>query len=171
MQRDSAPVLGIAPPRCLSDCKPLSSPRFAHPVTLSSTEAEYYALTEAAKETKWNQSLLNELKYTGPDVCPTTLYRDNTRSLTLSENLEYYRRAKHIDVRQHYIRQEVANGSIKLSCVPTDQMAADGLTKTLPGPKHQAFIIATLHGRLGTQAQIRVLMAPAVFRVKIRTGL
>lgn len=75
-----------------------------HAVTLSSTEAEYYALTEAAKEAKWHQILLDELKYAGTDVHPTILYGDNTGSLALAENPEHHRRAKHIDVRQHYIR-------------------------------------------------------------------
>jgi hypothetical protein len=111
-----------------------------HAVTLSSTEAEYYALTEAAKEAKWHQALLDEIKYTGTDAHPTLLYGDNTGSLALAENPEHHGRAKHIDVRQHYIRQEVENGSIELSYVPTDQMAADGFTKPLPGPKHQEFI-------------------------------
>ena len=84
--------------------------------------------------------LLDELKYTGTDVHPAMIYSDNTRSLALSENPEHHSRAKHIDIKQHYIRQEVANGSIELSYVPTEKMVADGLTKPLSGPKHQAFI-------------------------------
>ena len=107
-------------------------------VTLSSTEAEYYALSEAAKETKWHQLLLEELKY--HEFKPTLIYGDNTGSLSLAENPEHHARAKHIDVRQHFIRQEVENGSITLSYIPTAQMKADGLTKPLPGPKHQEFI-------------------------------
>ena len=111
-----------------------------HAVTLSSTEAEYYALTEAAKEAKWHQILLKELQYNGYDARPVTLYGDNTGSLSLAENPEHHGRAKHIDVRMHYIRQEVENGSVELAYVPTDEMAADGFTKPLPGAKHQAFI-------------------------------
>jgi hypothetical protein len=67
-----------------------------HTVTLSSTEAEYYALTEAAKEAKWHQTFLDELKYTSPDVHPTVIYRDNTRALDLAENPAYHGCAKHI---------------------------------------------------------------------------
>jgi hypothetical protein len=103
-------------------------------------EAEYYALTEAAKEAKWHQALLDEIQYTGTGVHPTIIHGDNTGSLALAENPEHHGRAKHIDVRLHYIRQEVENGSIELSYVPTNQMAADGFTKPLLGPKHQAFI-------------------------------
>lgn len=86
-----------------------------HAVTLSSTEAEYYSPTEAAKEAKWHQTLLDELQYTGADIHATLLYGDNTGSLDLAENPERHSRSKHIDVRQHYIRQEVENGSIELA--------------------------------------------------------
>lgn len=64
------------------------------------------------------------------------LHSGNTSLLALAENLEHYSRAKHIDVRQHYIRQEVGNSSIEPSYVPTNQIVADGLTKPLLGPKH-----------------------------------
>ena len=111
-----------------------------HAVTLSSTEVEYYALTEAAKEAKWHQTFLKELRYSGADAKPTMLYGDNTGSLSLAENPEHHSRAKHIDVRQHYIRQEVQEGSIELAYMPTDQMAVDGLTKPLSRIKHEAFI-------------------------------
>ena len=111
-----------------------------HVVTLSSTEAEYYALTDAAKEAKWHQAFLDEIGYVGTDVHPATIHRDNTGALDLAENPEHHGRAKHIDIRMHYIRQEVENGSIQLSYVPTADMVADGLTKPLVGVKHQKFI-------------------------------
>ena len=109
-------------------------------VTLSSTEAEYYALSETAKEAKWHQNLLDQLGYTGSDVHPVTLFGDNTGALSLAENPEHHRRAKHIDIRQHFIRQEVQNGSIQLAYVPTSKMAADGLTKPLNSVRHLAFL-------------------------------
>jgi hypothetical protein len=109
-------------------------------VTLSSTEAEYYALTDAAKEAKWHQAFLDEIKYVGTDVHPVLIHGDNTGALALAENPEHHGRAKHIDIRMHYIRQEVENGSIQLGYVPTVDMVADGLTKPLVGVKHQKFI-------------------------------
>ena len=78
-----------------------------HAITLSSTEAEYYALTEAAKEAIWLQSLLFELGYKGKDLSPILIHGDNTGSLDLAENPEHHQRAKHINIRMHYIRQEV----------------------------------------------------------------
>ena len=105
-------------------------------VTLSSTEAEYYALTEAAKEGKWHQAFLEEIGYSGIDVRPIMLHKDNTRALSLAKNPEHHGRAKHIDIRMYYIRQEVQNGSIQLGYVATRKMVADRLTKPLPRPKH-----------------------------------
>ena len=74
-----------------------------HAVTLSSTEAEYYALTEAAKEAIWLQNLLTELNYKGDDIKPLTIHGDNTGSLALAENPEHHHRAKHIDIRAYFI--------------------------------------------------------------------
>jgi len=68
-------------------------------VTLSSTEAEYYTLSETAKEAKWHQNLLDQLGYSGPNVHPVTIFGGNTGALSLAKNLEHYRRAKRIDIR------------------------------------------------------------------------
>ena len=59
-------------------------------VTLSSTEAEYYALTNAAKEAAFLRRFLTGLKYTGQDIKPTILHGDNQGSLALSENPEHH---------------------------------------------------------------------------------
>ena len=88
-----------------------------HAVTLSSIEAEYYALTEAAKEANWIQTFLDEIGYVGTDVHPVTIHGDNTRALGPAENPEHHGRAKHIDIRMHYIRQEVENSFIQLNYV------------------------------------------------------
>ena len=61
-----------------------------HAVTLSSTEAEYYALTEAAKEAIWLQALLKELRYNSDDLRPVLILGDNTDALALAENPELY---------------------------------------------------------------------------------
>ena len=47
---------------------------------------------------------------------------------------------KHIDIHQHWLRQEVANGNINIKWVSTNDMIADGLTKALPGQKHAEFL-------------------------------
>ena len=111
-----------------------------HAVTLSSTKAEYYALTEAAKEAIWLQTLLTELGYSGDDIKPLLVYRDNTGSLAIAENPEHHQWAKHINIRAHFIYQCIENSSVELSYIPTDQIVADGFTKPLTNAKHRMFI-------------------------------
>jgi len=109
-------------------------------IALSSTESEYYGLTDAAKEAIWLQSLLKDLKYENDDVKPVKILGDNQGSLALSENPEYHQRTKHIDIKYHFIRHQIAKGKIKVSYIETAKMPADGLTKPLSTAKHSLYI-------------------------------
>ena len=109
-------------------------------VTLSSTESEYYGLTNASKEAKWLHTLLAELDYTETDAVSILIYGDNQASLAWSENPEHHQRSKHVDIQWHYIRQAVANLSVKLSYISTKEMIADGLTKPLTTARHHIFV-------------------------------
>jgi hypothetical protein len=108
-------------------------------VTLSSTESEYYGLSNAAREAAWLRLLLKELNYEGGDVKPTLIYGDNQGSLALAENPEFHQRTKHVDIQYHYIRQQVEEGNVQLAYKKTADMVADGMTKPLNGPKHAIF--------------------------------
>ena len=99
-------------------------------VTLSTAEAEYVATTHAAKEAIWLRRLIFKL-FMLP-TSPTTLYCDNQAAIKLANDDNYHARTKHIDIRYHFIRQVVADGVIMLIYCPTDDMAADFLTKPLP---------------------------------------
>ena len=109
-------------------------------VAQSSTEAEYIAMSELAKEGAWIRYLLEGLNYKGSDLNPITLLGDNQGSLALAENPTFHRGSKHIAVRYHLIRQEVEEGRLHLAYIPTDHMPADGLTKVLKAPVHGRFI-------------------------------
>jgi hypothetical protein len=104
-------------------------------VALSSTEAEYMAVTQAAKEALWWRAFMTSLGC--PTLSPSTLYSDNLGCIALSKNPEYHSRTKHIDVKHHFVRQCVENGSLTLAFVGTTEMAADMLTKALSRDKHQ----------------------------------
>ena len=47
----------------------------------------------------------------------------------------YHKRSKHIDVRLHFVRDEIDKGVVKVSRVSTEENAADMLTKALPAAK------------------------------------
>ena len=99
-------------------------------VTLSTAEAEYVATTHAAKEAIWLRRLIFELFPISPS--PTTLYCDNQAAIKLAIEDNYHARTKHIDIRFHFIRQVISDGTLTLTYCPTDDMTADILTKSLP---------------------------------------
>ena len=108
-------------------------------VSLSTTESEYVAVTHASKEVLWLRSLITQLF----DVIlePTTIFSDNQSAIMLTKDHQYHPRTKHIDIRFHFIRWIIENGSIHLIYCPTDDMLADTLTKALPSPKVRHFVV------------------------------
>ena len=109
-------------------------------VALSTTEAEYMALTQATKEGIWIRRLLEEIGI-GSDLLsgPTIIRTDNQGSIALAKNPIYHARTKHIDIRYHFIREKVEDGEVELSFCRTDDMTADVLTKGLSKEKHWRF--------------------------------
>ena len=101
-------------------------------VALSSTEAEYMALTEAAKEATWLRRLFDEL---GFQQKSTIIHEDNQSCIALAKNPVHHARSKHIDIQHHFIRDKVNSEEIKLVYTPTEEMVADVMTKALPAPK------------------------------------
>lgn len=96
---------------------------------LSTTEAEYMAITEAFKEAKWLGGLVREfgLNYGAPEV-----HSDSQSAIHLSKNQNvFHRRTKHIDVKYHYIRTTIAKGKVVLKKVGTADNPSDMLTKPL----------------------------------------
>ena len=104
-------------------------------VSLSTTESEYIALAEAAREATWLRNLLKDLGFAQPK--PTVIFGDNSGSLAIAKNPQYHKRTKHFDIRHHYIRQKVRENEIEVTYCPTSEMTADIFTKPLPKPKHQ----------------------------------
>ena len=100
-------------------------------VALSTSEAEYVALSLATQEVVWLRKLLiTDLKAASQQ--PTTLMEDNQGAIAIARNPVAHARTKHIDIRYHYIREAMQNGIVNLCYCPTEVMIADILTKPLP---------------------------------------
>ena len=99
-------------------------------VALSSTEAEYMAISEVTKEVMWMRSILTELKQ--KVVTPIIIYVDNQSAITISANDTAHHRTKHIDVRHHFIRDAIKDKIINLQYIKTQEQLADIFTKALP---------------------------------------
>ena len=106
---------------------------------LSSTEAEYVALSEASREACWLRNLYTELPVgLLQEDMPTLIRGDNDGSIAMARNPQFHKRSKHIqvDVRWHWIRELVEDSTITVDSCRDPEQPADILTKALPRPKH-----------------------------------
>ena len=101
-------------------------------VALSTTESEYMAVAEAAKEALWLTCLVKKL---GIQQGGVLLHCDSQNAIYLAKNQMYHARTKHIDVRFHKIRELVSSGELLLEKVHTSENAADMLTKPVTTDK------------------------------------
>uniref|UniRef100_A0A2N9GFK1 CCHC-type domain-containing protein n=1 Tax=Fagus sylvatica TaxID=28930 RepID=A0A2N9GFK1_FAGSY len=101
-------------------------------VAMSTTEAEYMAVAEAAKEVLWLKGLVKELSLNQGGV---QMHCDSQSVIYLAENQVYHAKTKHIDVRFHKIRELIVTGDIVLEKVHTSENAADMLTKPVTTAK------------------------------------
>jgi hypothetical protein len=85
-------------------------------VAMSTTEAEYMAAAEAAKEALWLTGLVKEL---GIQQGGVPLYCDSQSAIYLAKNQVYHARTKHIDVRFHKIRELVTTSELLLEKIHT----------------------------------------------------
>ena len=92
-------------------------------VATSSVKAEYIASSNATKEAIWLHTLLTELDF--PPATATIVHANNQGCIAHS-------RAKHIDIRHHFIHERVERGEVDLHYVSTKDMLADIFTKALP---------------------------------------
>lgn len=106
-------------------------------IALSSTEAEYVALSTASKEVVYLRRFLEELGFNQLVDEPTELFGDNISAQKLAKNPVFHNRTKHIDIQAHYVREVYEKGLVVLKFVPTDKMTADIFTKNLKKVKHQ----------------------------------
>jgi hypothetical protein len=112
-------------------------------VALSSTEAEYMALSDCSRQATWIQTLLEEL---GITIGTIPICGDNQGSIFIGSNPVQEKRSKHIDIRYHYVRQCIEDGKVSLYFVEGAENPADMLTKNLGHIKFLKF-----RGQLGIE--------------------
>jgi hypothetical protein len=109
-------------------------------VTLSTTEAEYAALTEAIRKANSIRQLLVELGVSVSEPIP--IHEDNISTISLANNHTNHKRSKHVDVRNHYCREQAAMGHGAIRYISTEAQAADSPTKPL-GPQKWKAVLGT----------------------------
>ncbi|GJX15355.1 retrovirus-related pol polyprotein from transposon TNT 1-94 [Tanacetum coccineum] len=98
-------------------------------IAISSTEAEYIALSGFCAQISWMRSQLTDYSFPFNKI---PLYCDNKSVISLCCNNVQHSRAKNIDVRYHFIKEQVENRIVKLYLVRTEYQLADIFTKPLP---------------------------------------
>lgn len=98
-------------------------------ISLSSTEAEYYALAEAICETKWLRNLLSEMGIECANA--TTIFEDNQSCIRAAENPRTRKRMKHIDIKYKFIHDAIEKKEINIEYIPSSEQIADIMTKSL----------------------------------------
>ena len=105
-------------------------------VALSSTEAEYMALSDCSRQAVWIKSIFDEL---GMPIGTVPIAGDNQGSIFISSNPIQERRSKHIDIRYHYVRDCIEEKKVAIFFVDGALNPADLFTKNLGETKFTAF--------------------------------
>jgi hypothetical protein len=102
----------------------------------SSCEAEYIAAAHCAKQAIWLRQLLREI---GCDQLKATIIKcDNQGAIRVALNTDgVHERSKHIDLKHHFVRDRVEDGTLILEYVPTELQVADVITKALSRGKFE----------------------------------
>lgn len=106
-------------------------------VSLSSTEAEFIALSDACKEAIWIRQLLEDMKI--HQNSPTVIFEDNQSCIRLIKDQKLSNRTKHIDTKIHFVKDHVDQNHIVCTYCPSEEMIADMLTKPLCSSKIEKF--------------------------------
>ena len=101
-------------------------------VTLSSSEADYVAVSAVAQENAYLRALLSG--FDRSPLGPTCVWEDNPACILRSENPVNRDRSRHVDVNFHFLREGVRASEIKLYKCWGPPNVADALTKSLPRP-------------------------------------
>ena len=101
-------------------------------IALSTTEAEYVAMTRAFQEGIWLRNNFQQLSINLPSS--VSIQSDNEGAIALASNGISHNRTKHIDIRFHFIRSHIDSKNFTLSHIPGTDNCADIFTKPLPRP-------------------------------------
>jgi hypothetical protein len=122
----------------MRDARLFGHPRWKLLIALSTTEAEYIALSTSLHEVIAGMNLINELQSNGFPVHRSTpkvkcrVFEDNKSCIEIATNHKTRPRTKHLSVRLHHFRSHVVARTITIEHISTKEQTADMFTKPLP---------------------------------------
>lgn len=108
-------------------------------VALSTTEAEFMAICDGAKEAIWLRQLLKDIGF--EQKGPLLLRVDNLSAIRLVQNPELHHRTKHIDIRLFFVRELYEDNEIQVEYVQSKDQLADIFTKPLAKPLFESNVL------------------------------
>lgn len=122
-------------------------------VTLSSTEAELHALTDAAREIQYWKRIFSDIRLMLDQEYSATCDNKQTIRLLTACTPQFNTKLRHVDIKHHWLREKVQDGEIAINWVATADMPADGFTKPLSVQQHRKLLkhlsLVDISGRLG----------------------
>jgi len=107
-------------------------------ITLSTTEAEYIALSQSMREVLPIMWLMEEAKQMGIPVLNAKpkvhckVFEDNAGAIEIANVPKLRPRTKHLNIKYHHFREEVRKGTVSIYYTRTEDQIADIFTKPLP---------------------------------------
>ena len=99
-------------------------------VALSTAEAEYVALANAAQEMVWLRQLADDLTFC--TTKPTIIHKDNQSAIAMAKHPQLHGKMKHVAIKYLFSRDHVDKGTVVSKYCKTEDMLADIMTKGLP---------------------------------------
>ncbi|KAJ9544677.1 hypothetical protein OSB04_024384 [Centaurea solstitialis] len=104
----------------------------------STTEAEYIAASDAAKEAVWLRNFLSDLRVVASVSRPIDIFCDNLGAVAQAKEPREHHKSRHMLRKYHLIREIIGRGDVRICKIPTEENVADPLTKPLARVKHEA---------------------------------
>jgi hypothetical protein len=99
-------------------------------ISLSTTEADYIATRTCCTQVLWMKQNLTNIQVEYDEPIPIYCY--NTSTISISKNPMMHSTKKHIPIKYHFLREQVAENNIKFEYVGTKEKVAYIFTKSLP---------------------------------------
>jgi len=112
----------------LGPCLVSGATKKQHSIAMSTVEAEYAAAASYCAQLLLIRQQLNDFSV---DTGGIPIFCDNTSAIKIAENPCHHKRTKHIDILNHFLRDNVEKGLISMNFCATDRQIADIFTKAL----------------------------------------
>ena len=119
-----------------------------HCTSLSSTEAEYIALSVCASECKFASMLIDDMTF-GQEL-PFVVHEDNVGAIFIVNNPQVSVRTKHIDVRYHFTKDMVEDEMLMVKYIPSAENYADVMRKNVTDAIYKRLVPDIRNGTFGS---------------------